>query len=235
MPEEPDVIRHQIEETRESLSEKLGTLEARVSEAVGTVTDTIETVKSTVENTVDSVKSGVTDTVESVKTSLSDTVDSVKETFDVPLQVERHPWAALGCSFVTGVATGYLLEGLRQSRSYHSLGIRGMGQVIPGYRTERPAETPQSDHRATESSPGFLTTLLGSFEGELGKIKQTAIGALVGAARDMIKQSLPPSLGENVTEIMDNVARRVGGEPVRGPVLQPERSGTEHDARRAAY
>src|SRR5262249_39701668 len=95
MAEEPDVIRQQIDETRESLTEKLETLEGQVKDAVSTVTDTIETVKSTVENTVESVKSGVENTVETVKSSLSDTVDTVKETFDLSRHVDRHPWAAV--------------------------------------------------------------------------------------------------------------------------------------------
>jgi ElaB/YqjD/DUF883 family membrane-anchored ribosome-binding protein len=228
MAEEPDVIRHQIDETRESLTEKLESLEGQVKDAVGAVTDTIETVKNTVENTVESVKSGVEDTVESVKTSLSDTVDSVKETFDLPRQIDRHPWAAVGCSLAAGVVAGYLLWPRR--RTYYP-GIPGMNHVIPGYRAERPAESLREAARPEPAAPGFLEGLLSSFEGELGKIKQTAIGALVGMARDAIKDALPPSLSDSVSEIMDNVTRHAGGDPVRGPVLEPEHAGSGDAAR----
>jgi uncharacterized protein YjbJ (UPF0337 family) len=234
MAEEPDVIRHQIDETRESLTEKLETLEGQVKDAVGTVTETIETVKNTVESTVESVKSGVEHTVENVKTSLSDTVDSVKETFDLSRQIDRHPWGAVGCSLLAGMATGYLFGGSRQRWPHSWQGIPGMNQLIPGYQPSRPAEAPRQDFQQEPSRPGFLTNLLGSFEGELDKIKQTAIGALVGMARDAIKQALPPSLADNVTEIMDNVTRRAGGEPVRGPVLEPETAGVGDRARSAA-
>jgi len=225
MAEEPDVIRHQIDETRESLTEKLESLEGQVKDAVGTVTDTIESVRDTVESTVESVKSGVEDTVESVKTSLSDTVDTVKHTFDLSRQIDRHPWGAAGCSLLAGLAAGYLLTGSRNRGRYYPQGIPGMEQLIPGYRPDRPTEAPQQASPPEPSHPGFLESLLNSFEGELGKIKQTAIGALVGIARDALKEALPPSIAENVTEIMDNVTRRAGGEPVRGPVLEPEPAG----------
>jgi hypothetical protein len=218
MAEEPDVIRHRIEETRGSLAEKLETLEGQVKGAVGAVTDTIETVKHTVEHTVESVKSGV-----------ENTVDTVKETFDLSRQVDRHPWAAVGCTFLAGAATGYFLIGPRYRRSHYPGGIPGMNHLIPGYRSgpvpAPAAEPPRREYRSEPSRPGVLSNLLGSFEGELDKIKQTAIGALMGVARDALRQALPPSLAPNVTEIMDDITRRAGGEPVRGPVLQREGEG----------
>jgi uncharacterized protein YjbJ (UPF0337 family) len=227
MAEEPDVIRQRIDETRESLTDKLETLEGHVKEAVGAVTDTIETVKSTVENTVESVKSGVEGTVESVKTSLSDTVETVKETFDLGRQVDRHPWAAVGCSLLAGAAAGYYLAGPRHRYRYYPEGIPGMDHLIPGYRPDRPTEASAPREFAGQPArPGFVESLLQSFEGELGKVRQTAIGALIGIARDAIKEALPRSLSENVNEIMDGVARHAGGEPVRGPVLEPENANT---------
>ena len=53
MDERPDVIRQQIEETRESLTDKLETLEGQVKDTVSTVSDTLESVKETVEGTVE--------------------------------------------------------------------------------------------------------------------------------------------------------------------------------------
>jgi ElaB/YqjD/DUF883 family membrane-anchored ribosome-binding protein len=221
MAEEPDVIRHQIEETRGSLTEKLETLEGQVKEAVGTVTETIETVKS-----------GVEHTVESVKTSLSDTVDSVKDTLDLPAQVQRHPWGAVGCSLAAGVAAGYLLSGPRRNRrpSYEH-GIPGMNRLIPGYEPSRPAESPRQEYREALHKPDFLSKLVSSFGEEIDKIKETAIGVVLGIARDALKDALPPSLHSSVHEIMDRVTRRVGGEPVRGQVLETEHADAGYAAR----
>lgn len=98
MAEEPDVIREQIEETRTSLTEKLETLEGQVRE------------------TVQSAKATVEDTLETVKSSVQNTVESVKQTFDLSYQVDRHPWAMTGGSFVVGFLLGNYLEGRRQTR-----------------------------------------------------------------------------------------------------------------------
>ncbi len=221
MAEEPDVIRQQIDETRESLADKLETLEGQVKGVVGTVSETIESVKTTVESTVGTVKS-----------SLNETVDTVKETFDIPRQVERHPWGAVGCSFLAGLATGYLVTGRTFHRSHYPEAVRGMDQMASGY-----GGSPASERREFAAEPeraGFMSQLLGAFEGELDKIKGTAVGALMGLARDALKEVLPPSLSENVNEIIDNVTRRVGGEPVRGPVLQPDRFGERGEESRTA-
>jgi len=228
MDAEPDVIRQQIDATRESLSEKLETLEGHVKDAVGSVTDTIETVKNTVENTVESVKTGVESTVENVKSSLSDTVDTVKETFNISRQIDSHPWAVAGCSLLAGMATGYMLSERDRNRP-HPQGISGMNRLIPNYEPSRPMAT----HQQETPRSSLLQSLLGPFEGELDKIKQTAIGALMGIARDALKQALPPSLAENVKEIFDDATRRAGGEPVRGSVLEQEPEGQFSGARHA--
>jgi len=233
MAEEPDVIRHQIDQTRESLTEKLETLEGQVKSAVGTVTDTIQTVRTTVEDTVESLKSGVSDTVETVKSSVSDTVDSVKETFDVSGQVERNPWAALGVSFAAGVAAGYLTGGVRGLGRATGSGIRGIEEVVPGYQQFRPTEPAGQSVRGTPQQPSLVSSLLEPFAGEIEKVKRTAIGALIGIGRDFLKDALPGSLSGNVSEIMDNMARHMGGEPVPGPVLgETEPAGRVADGAR---
>jgi uncharacterized protein YjbJ (UPF0337 family) len=230
MAEQTDVIRQQIDETRESLADKLETLEGHVKDAVGTVTDTIETVKSTVENTVESVKSGVESTVETVKSSLNDTVDSVKETFDLPLQVDRHPWGALGCSLLAGMAAGYLLEPKRQRWMDHPQGIPGMARIVPGYQPDRPAEAGSQSIRAESTGSRFASSLFGALQGEFDKVKLLALGAVLGIARDALKDALPPSLSQNVTEIVDDFTRRLGSEPIRGSVLESEKANQGSDS-----
>jgi ElaB/YqjD/DUF883 family membrane-anchored ribosome-binding protein len=222
MAAEPDVIRQQIDDTRESLTEKLDTLEGQVKNAVGTVTDTIETVKNTVENTVASVKCGVEETVQSVKSSLGDTVDSVKETFDLQRQVDRHPWTAVGCSLAAGVAAGYLLAGQRQSHMHYPNGIPGMEHLIPGYQPAHPAAA-----HPEAAQPSALASILGPVAGELGLVKKTVIGALLGIVRDGLRDSLPPAFSEQVNQVMDNVTRAAGGEPIRGPILRREEPRTD--------
>lgn len=219
MAEEPDVIRQQIDDTRDSLTDKLQTLEGQVKDAVGTVSDTLETVKNTVEDTVETVRSTVENTVDSVKSGVESTVDSVKETLNLSRQVAQHPWTALGCSLVAGIAAGYLFG----RRSTHSPGIPGMSHLIPGYQSG-PAPGPGTEAPRIES-PGFLAALAEPLAGEWDRIKQTAIGAFMGLARDALKDVLPPSLAPNVEDIMDGATRTAGGAPIRGPVLRHETAG----------
>src|SRR5436305_1512 len=84
-------IRQDIEQTRESLTEKLEVLEYEVKETIAdakdTVTGTIETAKQTVE-----------DITSNVKETVQDTVATVKRTFDLPYQVNQHPWGMIGGS-----------------------------------------------------------------------------------------------------------------------------------------
>ena len=93
MTETPEVMRQHIEETKSQLWDKLDTLESQFSEAV---TETVASVQETVSN--------VTDTVQ-------DSVQSVSNAFDLPLQIERHPWLAVGGSVVLGYLAFELLHG----------------------------------------------------------------------------------------------------------------------------
>ena len=83
MDPKPDVIRRQIDETRESLADKLETLEDQVKHTVASVTEAVE------------------HTVDSVKSTARETVETVKRTFDIPYQVRRHPYALTGAVFAT--------------------------------------------------------------------------------------------------------------------------------------
>ena len=118
-----DVIRDQMEDTRTSLSEKLETLEKQVTSTVqGTtsgVTETVQTVKDAVVDTVQSVKDSVQDMVDTVKNPVQETISAVKGSvedglaalqgaFDLPAQVNKHPWAMIGGA----VVAGFLLERL---------------------------------------------------------------------------------------------------------------------------
>jgi len=212
------VIRQQIDETRESLTQKVEKLENQVK---GTVEDVTSSVKETVEavkDTVDTVKTKVSETVE-------ETVDTVKRTFDIPYQVQHHPFALAGCSLLAGVALGYAVSGRRafspRSWSFPSGGGAARSDLAPGYAAG-PAPAPE---RREESRGNLLGNLLAPFESEIGKVKEVAIGALMGMLRDVLKQSLPPALAANVEEIMNSATRKAGGEPVRGSVLPESEQG----------
>src|SRR5439155_3985836 len=76
MDDDPEVIRHQMADTRSSLTDKIERLEQ-------TVTAKVQTTTAAVTDTVESVKEAVQDTVQTVRGTVTDTVDTVKEAFDV--------------------------------------------------------------------------------------------------------------------------------------------------------
>ena len=99
MIDSPETIRQQMEATKSQLWEKLDTLENQVSDAVQStstaVTDTVASVQETFSNVTESVH---------------ESVQNVSNAFDLPLQVQRHPWMTLGGSFVLGYLARELLE-----------------------------------------------------------------------------------------------------------------------------
>jgi hypothetical protein len=78
------------------------------------------------------------------------------------------------------------------------------------------------------TSPGWLAKLGESFEGEITQLKGLAVGTLLGIVRDMVTQSVPPTLERQVEEVIDGITVKLGGHPVRGHVLpaQPAKPTT---------
>jgi hypothetical protein len=219
MDPKPDVIRRQIDETRESLTDKLETLEDQVKHTVASVTEAVE-------HTVDTVKSKVENTVEAVTSTARETVDTVKRSFDIPYQVQRHPYLLTGGAVLAGAALGYLVG--RRRAEYRPRRASARFEPSAAYQPERAFHTPESAFHPggdgfsaarQESRPGIFSSLLEPLAGEFDKIKATAIGALLGMVRDAVKRAVPPSLHDRVEQIMNDITRRAGGEPVHGPVL----------------
>jgi ElaB/YqjD/DUF883 family membrane-anchored ribosome-binding protein len=190
MDPQPDVIRHQIDETRSSLTEKLETLEAEVKGTVQSARETVETAKE----------------------SVQETISNVKRTFDIPYQVDRHPWAMLGLSLVSGVVAGAVLGG-RMSADRRIARRLSEASVEPPERGETTPEAAWS--RPTQGEPGrsgFMDKLGRQLGGELEKAKDLAITTLVGVVGDVARRSIP-ALGQAVEEMMTRVASQVGAPP----------------------
>jgi ElaB/YqjD/DUF883 family membrane-anchored ribosome-binding protein len=228
MAEEPDVIREQIEETRSALTEKLETLEGQVRETVQSAKETVE------------------DTLSNVKSSVQETVASVKQTFDLRYQVDRHPWAMLGGSFLTGFVLGNYLEGRREQerlRSARAVAYPGSDLVrapalhesLSGARPNGNGSptAPAQAFAAEPSSPGLVSRVLHTFDPEIERVKEVAIGAAMGILRDLAKESFP-KLAPQIDEVMDSATSKLGGQPMTGPLVEPTAtpSGSRaHDVR----
>jgi len=217
-----EMIQQQMKETRAALTEKLETLENKVvgtvAEATTAVSDTVEAIRETVNETVTTVNETVKGSVETVKETVHESVETVKDIFDLPAHVDQHPWMMLGGS----VAVGYCLGALLGSRS--SAGSSATTFTYP----ERTVPTPSAPSKPTsEPSP---------WAPEINKLKGLALGVLFGTARELLLSSVPEHIADQLKEIVDNVTKKVGGEPMpssdwdalREPVPAPE--GAEQGA-----
>jgi hypothetical protein len=209
MDHEAEMIREQMQETREALTEKLEALEHQVAD---TVQDAATSVAETVETVTDTVKG----TVETVKDSVEDVVTSMRDTFNLRLQVARHPWGM----FLGGVALGFV--GTRLVQRATACSPVGFSPAP----AREPAREPAVAPAANKGGTSLLSWLATTYRDELNGLKALGIGTAAGLVRDMIAQALPPDLGHQVSEWVDSVTSKVGGRPIHGPIL---RSAPHHD------
>jgi len=204
--QDPEVIRHQIDETRSSITEKLEALEEQV---IGTVQDARETVEDTIQSakdTMQSAKETVQETIETVRSSVEDTMQSVKHTFDVNHQVRQHPWPMMGASFLAGVAGAVLYDNLRN---------RGREDRPASYQPpELRSEHVRQQAPPEPSSPGWSDI----FREEIDKAKGVAVGYLMALARDWAKQNFP-DLAPQIDDFMHGATEKLGGSPIDHAVL----------------
>lgn len=211
-----EVIRQQMEETRTSLTEKLETLETQVTQTVQqateAVSDTVATIKDTVQDTVTSVKDSVEDTVSTVKDSVSSGVETVKDYVDIRGYVEAYPWLTLGASVAAGYALGAILT-RRQDTSSKTVDIARMSE---SRLSESPSRTPHRNggHQRRREEKSQASSWLSEFTPEISKLKGMALGALLGTAREMITKSMPGHMGQHLSQIVDNITTKLGGEPM---------------------
>jgi len=217
------VIRLQMQETRTALTEKLEALETQVVQ-------TVQDAKDAVTETVDSVREAVHDTVDTVKGSMQDTVESVKEAFDLERQVERHPWTMVGGSVALGYLSGCLFGRMAEFGGPSFAHGRGAAPATPSFthRNGGPLQSLSGNGAGTEASrppegPSVLTSLADTFHNEIGTLKGLAIGAAMGLVRDLVAKRVPPQMSGQLTEVIDSITTKLGGEPVRGPVLNTSR------------
>jgi len=191
---ELEVIRHQMEEKRASLAEKLGVLEDEVLQTVHQAT-------AAVSHTVHEV----TDVVDTVKETVEQTVESVKESLDFREVIRQHPWTAVGVSFAAGFAGAYLLE----TSSPRRAPSRGAGYPqTNGF----PPESHRTPGNGASELSSALTSSLGSAGAEVFQtIKGMAIGTLMGVLNKVVGDAVPASMKPDVNRLFEDVNTRLGG------------------------
>jgi ElaB/YqjD/DUF883 family membrane-anchored ribosome-binding protein len=208
-----------IKDTRSAITEKLEILEERVRETVegaqSSVEDIVENVKDMVDTTVEAVRQGVEgaqatveEIVENVKDTVGDTVAMVKRTFDLPYQVDQHPWLMCGGSLLVGYILG-------------SWGGDSTSAVASTHDTRlSPASTTAASSSESSARPqprqGVGSGVLDRFKDEIALIKGAGMEAVISTLRDMVKQALLPA-----TPHITNARTKLSAQPSESPVWTP--------------
>jgi len=197
MENETEVIKHQMEETRTALTEKLEAVEELVASTVKETTEAVSNTVETVTSTVENVTNTVTDSVESV-------TESVKKAFDFSGYVDEHPWLVLG----GGVALGYALGSLfpaRHSRASYSGG--SPAPASPSYSQGAASYTSSQE----PSSGGMFSSVLEGLGPVVDRLKGLAIGTAASVIGEMLVKNLPDNIKSEVSSLIDDTTRRMGG------------------------
>jgi ElaB/YqjD/DUF883 family membrane-anchored ribosome-binding protein len=187
---ELEMIRSEMDVTRDSLAHKIGELESQVRDTVAGASEAVAATKEGVKEVVDSVS----ETVTSVK-------ESIKETFDIKKHVEDHPWASLGIAVAVG-ATGGLLLG--PSRSAF-IPTPSSGPTPSGYTPASPTASAfdsAPSASAAKAEPGLMGSIF-------SKIQTMAIASLVDVVQDMVRQSAPEPWRDGLQDIVKDIAAKL--------------------------
>lgn len=185
-PDDPQAIHAQMEHTREALTEKLEALNEKLHQKVDATFHTAQ------------------DTIHRVKETVEDTVHGIKRAFDLKHQVRKHPWTMVGLSLIAGMIASKWTMAPTNGHDRHS--SDEAERIDP--RSESPSPTTFRSARASKSSQWKVM-----FQEELQKAQAIALGVALGAARDWLSQRMP-SAAANIQKMMDNLTKKVGGEPV---------------------
>jgi gas vesicle protein len=197
---DPELIRMQMQQTRDHLTEKVEGVEALV-------TNTVKQTAEAVTDTVTEVKEAVSDTVEGVKEVVSDTVEGVRSFFDIRDHVENHPWlmflGAAGLSFLTT-----------------KLVMGGRAGVSPRPRPEAYGEatvhvTAAEPEPREAESPGLLSGLTEKLGPAATKLKEMGLGYTLAVVDKLLTEHLPEQWRGQVHETIDSLTRSIGGKPMK--------------------
>lgn len=206
----PEVIKAQMAVTRHSLAEKIETLEEKVvhsmQDATAVLHDTIDSARDVVHETVATVKDAMASTGDLVKSS----VTSVKETFDLPLQVDRHPWVAVG----TAVAAGFVVGSMMESGHATTNEARKSSSA-----KEPPTFSKAADFNSNEESQSTPRQSHGNVPAAIAKhlepMKGFAIGAAMSVIRNVLAKGLHEEWSKPVFEAIDEITKELGGRPIK--------------------
>ena len=245
MAHRADDIRHDIEDTRAAMTEKLTLLEERVRETVagtqasvekivedvgGIVEDVggiVENVKVTVDTTLVAVRQGVAGAqasvagiVEHVQGTVEDTVATVQRTFDLPSQVKHHPWPMLGGALLVG----YMLGSWGGGRMSAAGSTRDTPSFAAGPTAARDADASSSGSppvsQALSSRPqpqqGIVSGVLDQLKDEMKDEIASLKSVAVGAVMSTLREMFKHTIS-TLAPHTESAVTKPGGQPSDSP------------------
>ena len=188
MDSELEMIRSEMDVTRDSLASKIGELESQVRDTVAGASEAVT-----------ATKEGVMDVVSSVSDTMSSVKESIKETFDINKHVADHPWGAFGIAVAVGAAGAFLTS----SSKSNSAPI-----PAPRYVPASPASSAfDSTHSASngKAEPGLMSSVF-------SKLQTLAITSLVDVVQDMVRQGAPEPWRDGLQDIVKDIAAKLTDE-----------------------
>jgi len=222
MEDQQESIMKDMEETRSSMTEKLEALETHVADKVKPMADAVERVADAAANIVENVK----DTVHDVTEKVEETASAVASAFDLRKQTERHPWLMVGIAATAGCVLGSFLgkRSRRREKISHDAAPKHAKEGNGKSHHARPASTKRAAQSDEPKQPSWISE-------SLGHLKDLAVGSLMSAVRDLAIQAIPGTIGGKIAEEIESMTRKMGAEPIQGPVLpdalQPKQGTTE--------
>jgi len=215
MADSTEVIQHQMEETRHRLAENLDKLGKQTVE-------TVSEVASSVSETVEAVQ----ETVQTVTGSVQETVEDVKGFFDLPSQVDRHPWLMVGGSVVVGYLAGsVLVPPSRQSYAPAAASMAGSTTYgdseprRPEYSASSSASQGWGSQRSSSQGTSWLSSIAKALGPSLEQLKGLALGTTLGIARDVLTKGLEGELASQARSVIDDLTTNLGGKPINSESL----------------
>jgi ElaB/YqjD/DUF883 family membrane-anchored ribosome-binding protein len=195
-----------------------------VEQVTTAVTDTVEAIKDSVQETKA--------TVSVVNETVQDSVKSMQDCLDMNAQVQAHPWWVMAGSVAAGFCLGTLLK-TREQSSHVSQAVGSNGGAPRAWNGAESDRHHNGNGMATIASKPEPAL----FAAEFDKLKGLALGALFGTARELIAASLPEPVNQQVKEIIDNVTKKAGGEPIPSgafaKLLEPKPTPDEYQTAQA--
>jgi ElaB/YqjD/DUF883 family membrane-anchored ribosome-binding protein len=198
--ESPELIERQMEQTRQSLSEKVSELEQQVvgtiQSATEAVNDSVQSARSAVQDTFEAVSGAVKDSVESVS-------DGVKNALDISQRVRDHPWIMFGGAFAVGFIAGRLVF-----RRHQSVETNPALAPTPSFQS-----IPMSA-LAASSRPAWLSEIFDLVGLEVKKLAGRVITRAVSSIQQGVEEGIPKLIHRAMPDVGPaNVPRANGVSP----------------------